>query len=161
MFSVPCKTGKIQLDNGVLSVRSFGKTHWQSPVQDVTLFVTQPGAIGTVNVTIASKTGPYMAEMVTKANFAKLQEQFPQVQTQAVGKEWWLNPAMLTHVGVYLKPADMQRELEAASYHGWQMQGQSGTGGIVNVAGFAARAKDQITITFTRTPEWLTQHQQK
>jgi hypothetical protein len=160
-LDIPCKTGKIKLgDDDVLRIQAFGKVLWQSPVSEVTKFVTQPGSLGMIVITIASKGGPYRAEMVTKANFEKLQSLFPLVPVQAVGKDWWLNPAMLTHVGVYIKEKDLQREMEAAYQHGWQMQGQSGTGGFVNAGGFTMRGKTETTVTFIRTPEWLAEHQQ-
>jgi len=158
-LSLPCKQGKIQVsDDDMLRVRSFGNVFWESPAQDVILFVTQPGALGALNVTLSSRHGAFTAEMVTKANFEKLCTLFPQVPVQAVGKEWWLNPAMLTHVGVYIKEKDLQREMEAAYQHGWMVQGQSSTGGYVSAAGFWLRGTDKTTITFVRTPAWLAAH---
>jgi hypothetical protein len=146
---------------------------WLATPGAVTHFTTQPGAMMALNVTIHATSGNYTAEMVTKANFEKLQAAFPNLQTQIAGKEWYHSPSALTHIETYTKEKDMQRDLESAYQNGWVIQGQSGTGSHVNVGRSVtkfvltgglglmtgvSRSKDKTTITFVRSPEWIAQH---
>lgn len=171
MLSIPCKTGKLQVtDEGMLQVAQFSKIIWQAPVASVTGFITQPSALMALNVTIQTMQGSYTAEMVTKANFEKLQTAFPHLQTQSASKEWYSSPNALTHVATYTNDKAMQRDLEAAYANGWMIQGQSSVGGHVNVGRAVtkfvltggiglmtgvSRSKDKTTITYVRTPEWM------
>ena len=98
-----------------MQIAQFGKALWQVPTDAVTGFVIQPGSMGTVNVFIESSQGSYTAEMVTTANFEKLQAAFPQLQTWAAGSAWYESPTALSHVETYTDDKTMQREVEAAS----------------------------------------------
>lgn len=177
MFSIPCKTGKIQLtDDGMLQiVQAFGKILWQAHASTIVGLTTQPGAMMALNVTIQTNQGThYLAEMVTKANFEKLQAVFPHLQAQAAGKEWYHSPTALTHMAVYTNQKQMQREVEIAGQFGWIPQTSAGVAGHINVGRTttaavltggasllfgASRSKDKITITFVRSPQWLAAHQ--
>lgn len=169
MLSIPCQTGKIVVDATTIQVTQFGRVLWQAPLSAVTGFLAAPDMMMALKVTISTNGyGSYLAEMVTKGNFKKLQAVFPQVQTQTIGPEWYCNPTTLTHIATYTNEKQMQREIEAAYHYGWQIQGQSGQGGHVNVGRTAgkllltgglglltgvSRSKDKTTITFVRSPE--------
>ena len=124
---------------------------------------------GALNVTIYATTDVYHAELVTKANYEKLQACFPHLQAAQAGQAWYLNRAAMSHVATYDNPQQMQREIEAASVNGWIVAGQSSVGGHVSarkviaggillggVGAFAGagRSKDTITVTFARHPQW-------
>lgn len=162
-----CKAGKIQLtDEGVLQVKqAFGKVLWQAPEQNITGFAAQPASMGSLNITIYSTTDVFSTELVSQANYAKLQAAFPHLQSGAAGQAWYLNQAARSHVATYTDTAQMQREIEAAMRNGWTVTGQSGqsghvsarkmiaggilAGGVGALAG-AGRSKDTITVTFVR-----------
>lgn len=159
-LSIMCKTGKIQLtDDDILRVRGPLGTIWQVPAASVTGFTIQQGMMASA-VTIHSMQGNYRAETVANRNLAKLQAAFPHLQSaQQAGREWYHNPAALTHVATYTSQKQMQTEMEAAYQNGWMIQGQSGTGGVVDIAGFWIRGRDRTTITYVRTPQWLADQQ--
>ncbi len=172
LLDIHCKTGKIQVtEEGMLRVQApFNKTVWQVPCSAITGFVTHPGSLGSLNVTIHSMQESYQAETVTHKNFAKLQALFPQAHT---GTEWYHDPTKRTHVEIYTDQKKMQREVEAAGQFGWVPQTSAGVGSHVNVGRTitkaaltgglglmtgASRSKDKITITFVRAQDWLDQH---
>jgi len=85
---------------------------------------------------------------------------------------WYRDAKRLTYVATYTKDKDAQKEMEAAAHHGWMPQGTTATEGHINVGRTlikgvltggiglmtgASRSRGKITITFTRTPEWLAQ----
>jgi hypothetical protein len=175
LLDVPCKAGKLQAtDDGSLRVQApFNKTVWQVPRDTVTGFTTQPGALGAVNVTVHTTQEMYQAEMVAKQNLEKLLALFPHLQTTTAGREWYHDPAKLTHVETYTNQKKMQKEVEAAGQFGWVPQTSAGVGSHINVGRTvtkfaltgglglmtgASRSKDKITITFVRTQNWLDQH---
>lgn len=175
LLDIRCKTGKIQVtEQGMIHiVQPFNKIIWQARVQDVTGFAAQPGLMGALNVTIYTTNDVYYAELVTQANYEKLQAAFPHLQAARPGQAWYLNQAARSYVGTYTDMAQMQREMEAAALNGWVVQSQSAVGGHVSarkvIAGGillggvgalagAGRSKDTITVTFARSPEWLAQH---
>lgn len=176
MLSIPCKTGKIVVsDDGFVRVQApFNKILWESPVQDVTGLTVQQGAITSI-VTIHSAHGAYRAEMVATRRIPELQAALPDLQTQQAGKEWYHNPTALTYVATYTNDKQMQREMEQAYQHGWQVQGQSAQGGrssagkviggaliagpLGALAGAVSKSKDKITVTFVRSPEWMANQQ--
>lgn len=171
MLSIPCQTGKIVVDNGAIAIVRFNKTLWQAPLVSVIGLTTAPDMLMALKVTISTNGyGNYLAEMVTKGNFKKLQAEFPHVQAQMIGPEWYYDPTALTHVATYTSEKAMQHEIEMAYQHGWQIQGQSVVGSHVNVGRTAgkllftgglglltgvSRSKDKTTITFVRTADWM------
>lgn len=174
LVEFPCKTGKIQVsEQGLLQIMQFKKVLWQTACGDITGLTTQPGPMLTVNVTIQTTRDTYLAEMVTSANFKKLEALFPHLQTHAVGKEWYHNPTARTYVGVYTNEKQMQREVQAAGQHGWIPQTSAATASHINVGRTAvkvallgpislitgaSRSKEKMTLTFVRSQEWLAQH---
>lgn len=178
LLNVPCKAGKLQVDEGVIRVVApFNKLVWQVPTGAVTKIVTQPSGIACI-VMIHTTQGPYTVEMVTKANAEKLQALFPHLQNINAerSKHWYQDITKRTHVETYTNQKAMQKEVEQAAQHGWIPQTSAGIGGHVNAGKMVAgailtapiggvgalwgtkRTKDQITMTFIRTPEWLAQH---
>lgn len=179
LLDVPCKQGKLQvLEEGMLRVMApFNKIVWQMPCAHVTGFTTQPGMLMTVSVIIQTTQGAQHVEMLTQANFQKLQTLFAhlQIQTKTVpqGKEWYHDLRALTHVATYTDEKQMQKEVEAAAHFGWIPQNTAATAGHINVGRTvtkfmltggigmmtgASRSKDKLTITFVRTPQWMTQN---
>lgn len=175
LLDIRCKTGKIQVtEQGLMKVvQPFGKVLWQANAVDVTGFAAQPGSLGALNVSIYTTNDVYYAELVSQANYEKLQACFPQLQAAQPGQAWYLNQAARSYVGTYTNAQQMQREIEAAALNGWVVQSQSAVGGHVSarkvIAGGillggvgalagAGRSKDTITVTFGRSPEWLVQH---
>jgi len=166
-FNVSTKQGKLQItDQNTLRVQAlFNKTVWEVPCANVTGFTTQPGQLGSYNLTIHTTQSLYQAELVTKQNFAKLQGWFPHLQTTTADSAWYHNPALSTHIETYTDQKKMQREVEEAGKFGWIPQTSSGidshvnvgrtataaalTGGVSLLLG-ASRSKKEITITFIR-----------
>lgn len=181
LFDVFCKQGKLQvLEEGILRVMApFNKLVWQVPCASITGFTKQPISVLAVNLAIDTTNGTHRVEMVSQANFKKLQALFPNLAVNTVqgdqhtirqGKEWYYDLHARSHVATYSNEKQMQKEVEAAVQNGWMPQNTAGTSGHINVGrttaaavltgGFslllgASRSKDKITITFTRTPEWL------
>ncbi|SRR5260221_258784 len=171
LFSCPCRVGQLQVDESIVQVVApFKKLVWSVPRESITGVTQQPGNMTALDLTIHTTQGMYQAQMVSKANLAKFLAFFPGLETQAVGKEWYNDPARLTYVATYTNEKAMQREVEAAAQHGWMPQGATGTSGHINVGRTAtaaaltggvsllfgaSRSKDKLTITFVRTPEWL------
>lgn len=162
-----CKAGSLQLDeNGTLSVVApFNKPVWSIPLNSITKITTHPGTIATVNITIHTQQSQYVADTVTKANYERLLPYLQNIETQAVGSEWYLDPRKLTHVASYDNEKQMQKEVELAMLHGWSIGGQTGTAGHVNIGRTttaavltgglslmlgASRTKDKITVTYIR-----------
>jgi|SRR5450755_3467351 len=89
LYDAPCMQGRLQvLDDGTLRVQAaFGRTAWQVSQPLLTGITTQPGAMGSLNVTFHTQTGTYEAKMVTQANFAKLQPYFSPPQQMAQGQQ--------------------------------------------------------------------------
>ena len=172
-LNIFCKTGKLQVENGVIRVASLIKQNrWEVPCDQITGLTAQPGGPGALTVTIYTTQGTHVVETVAERNFSKLQVLFP--QALSIGKEWYCDPARQTYITTYTDEKQMQQEMEAASQYGWVPQAVGGTAGHINVGRTAAkvallgpislvtgasRSKDKITITFVRTPEWLAQHQ--
>lgn len=173
LVSVASKQGQLQvLEEGILRVQAFNRTVWSVPCRDVTAFITQ-GAI-VLNITIHTSAGTYIADMVTKQNFAKVEAYFPHLKTDTVhGREWYHDPRALTHIQEYKDVKKMQREVEAAAQQGWMPQGTSAQNGkfsggkaiagglLLGPLGLFAGAignKGKTTITFVRTPEWSARH---
>ena len=111
--------------------------------------------------------GLYQAEMMSKANFEKLQALFPHLQAVTAGKEWYHNPGISTHVETYTDQKKMQREVEEAGKYGWMPQGADGRNGkfsagkaiaggvLLGPVGLLAGAvgnKDTYTVTLVRQP---------
>jgi hypothetical protein len=85
LYDAPCMQGRLQvLDDGTLRVQApFGRIVWQASQKLLTGLTTQPGPIGSLNVTFHTQAGTYEAKMVTQANFAKLQPYFSPPQQMA------------------------------------------------------------------------------
>ncbi len=174
IFSCPCKTGQLQVDESTVQVVApFKKLVWSVPRESVTGVTQQPGSMMAIDLTIHTTQGMYPAQMVSKPNVAKFLALFPNLEVQSAGKEWYNDPARLTYVATYTNEKIMQKEVEAAAQHGWMPQGTTGTAGHIKVGSTLAktvltggiglivlganRSKDKITITFVRTPEWIAQ----
>jgi hypothetical protein len=173
LVSVACSAGKLQvLQEGILRILApFNKVVWQVYCRDVTRFTTTPGAMGSVNITIVTTQGTYTADMVTKANVAKVEALFPHLTTNIIsGKEWYHDARALTHVSEYTDLKRMQKEVEAAASYGWVPQAQATQHGkfsagkalvgdmVLGPVGLLAGAignKGKITVTFIRTSQWL------
>jgi hypothetical protein len=169
-------------------IAPFNKLVWQIPCQAVTKLTIQPGLMMTVNITIYTAQSTYQAEMVTRQNFDKLQALFPHIETGSQpapppaakaakparpGRYWYQDPRKLTYIATYTDKKQMQHEVVEAGKCGWIPQSTTAVGGHVSqrkaIAGDAlfgslglwagsGRNKDEVIITFVRTPEWLAQN---
>jgi hypothetical protein len=181
LFSAPCKTGQLQVDETMVRVVApFNKVAWSIPRATITRITHAAGSMATLDLTIHSTQGMFSAPFVTKRNTEKFLALFPatpiqQIAAQPRGNAWYHDPNRLTYVGTYTDEKPMQKEVEAAAQCGWMPQGSTGTGGHINVGRTAAkvallgpislitgasRSKDKVTITFVRTPEWLAEQRQ-
>jgi hypothetical protein len=183
LFDCPCKTGRLQVDETTVQVVALftKKPLWLAPRETVTSIVKRWGAgmlpFSIVDLTISTAQGVYPVSLA-KQNAEKFLAFFPglgeQAMAGATGHEWYQDPNRLTYVATYTKEKAAQREMEMAAGWGWMPQGTAGTAGHVNVGRTlgkvvltggiglmltgASRSKDKITLTFVRTPEWVTQH---
>jgi hypothetical protein len=94
LYDAPCVQGRLQvLDDGTLRVQApFGRTVWQASQSLLTGITTQPGPMGSLNVTFHTQAGIYEAKMVTQANFAKLQPYLSPPQQMAQNQQPFYAP---------------------------------------------------------------------
>jgi hypothetical protein len=168
-FDASCKEGRIQVEDETLRLKpGFGHKDqgWEAPASSVTQFTLRPGGFPWTQVTFHTETGVYQASLA-KAEFKKLAALFPTVRAVEAGKEWYCDPALLTHVEVYEAKEEkrMQKEVQEAGRYGWIPQGAGVDSGHMNVGRTAAgaaltggasllfggsRTKGKTTITFIR-----------
>ncbi len=87
---------------------------------------------------------------------------------------WYDDKNKLTYVGTYKNEKDATKEAEEAAKNGWMPQGASATDGHINVGRTVtgavltgglnlliggSRSKGKLTISYVRTPEWLSEQE--
>lgn len=180
LLDVTCKAGKLQVsEDGFVRVKPiFGNNvTWQVPCQAITKFTAQQSTLGAVTLLIhAFGVSAYQIETFAEKNIAKLQSLFPHIVIDRKPKpqHWYQDVTKRAHVETYQKDKIMQKEVEVAAQYGWMPQTSAGVAGHINVGRTvtaaaltggaslllgASRSKDKLTITYVRTPEWLTQNQ--
>jgi hypothetical protein len=177
LVDIRCSKGKLQVeeDGTMRVVMPFNKVIWQGHASQVKKISKQTRSMMAVDVTIHMTQGQTLyADIVTNANFAKLEALFPHLQTQIVaGQEWYHDIRAMTHVQEYRDVKKMSKEVEAAAQHGWMPQtsgAQAGQfslgkalvgGALVGPIGLFAGAignKGKVTVMFVRTAEWTAQN---
>ncbi len=178
LFKTTCRQGEIKITEITIGVFSFGQTLWQAPWTTITGIEYQSGPMQTVTLAIHSTQGDYTVNMILRRQFDELCTHLPGVivtetVTSLKPRFWYHDETKLTHIETYETEKDVQRDVESAYQHGWQIQGQIAQVGQISgskiIAGAilagpvgamigAIRGKGKITITFVRSSEWIAQH---
>lgn len=183
LADIQCKTGKLQVseDGFIRVVAPFNRIVWQIPCGAVTRITAKDGFALSSDMTFHTDQGQYQADMVSKMKTSKVyalfphlevgatqqpQQQIPQAQGPSYKQagifhnKWYQDNKLRTYVTTYESSKEMSKESAEAGQYGWIPQSTISTAGHFKRSFWIglANSKDKITITYVRTPEWLSQN---